>query len=109
MPDALGTAVTNTDPNSCVTVQSGRLCKPWHLSQDGCTFMAVLESGVVNGINFLGLPVVDRFIVKVYDDGFGIPTVGLGHRVLPQDHLRLGDVISVQRARDFFCSKFADD
>jgi lysozyme len=102
MPDALGTAVTNTDPNSCVTVRSGRLCKPWHLSQNGYTFIAVLESGVINGTNFMGLPVVDGFIVKVYDDGYGIPTVGLGHKILPHDNLHLGDDISVQRARNFF-------
>lgn len=101
MPDALATAVTNTNPNSCVNAQTGRLCKPWKLSTEGCTFMAVLESGIVNG-NFQGKPVVDGFIVKVYDDGFGIPTVGLGHKVLPQDNLRIGDVISVERCRNFF-------
>jgi lysozyme len=102
MPDAIATAITNSTPNSCVDVQTDRLRKPWHLSRDGYTFIAVLESGIVNGTNCLGLPVVDGFIVKVYDDGFGIPTVGLGHKVLPQDHLHLGGVISVQRARDFF-------
>ncbi|QBQ99055.1 lysozyme [Paraburkholderia pallida] len=101
MPDALAVAVTNTNPNSCVYVQTGRLCKPWKLSRDGYTFMAVLESGVVNGI-FQGKQVVDGFIVKVYDDGYGIPTVGLGHKVLPQDNLRIGDVVPVQRCRDFF-------
>ncbi|SIT44005.1 Lysozyme [Paraburkholderia ribeironis] len=101
MPDALGTAVTNTNPNSCVTVQSGRLCKPWRLSTDGYTFMAVLESGVLNG-TYQGKPVVDGFIVKVYDDGYGIPTVGLGHKVLPQDNLSVGDIIPVERARSFF-------
>ncbi|MGF6919164.1 lysozyme [Paraburkholderia sp. 40] len=101
MPDALGTALTNTDPNSNVTVQSDRLGKPWRLSTDGYTFMAVLESGVVNG-TYLGMPVVNGFIVKVYDDGYGIPTVGLGHKVLPHDNLRIGDVISVERAKAFF-------
>ena len=101
MPDALAVAVTNTDPNSCVNVQTDRLCKPWKLSTQGYTFMAVLESGVVNGA-YLGKPVVEGFIVKVYDDGYGIPTVGLGHKVLPVDHLRIGDVISVERARGFF-------
>lgn len=102
MPDALGSAVTNTNPNSCVNLQTDRLCKPWKLSSRGYTFIAVLESGVVNGTNYLGLPVADGFIVKVYDDGYGIPTVGLGHKVLPADHLHLGDVISVERARTFF-------
>jgi len=102
MSAPLATVVTNTNPNSCVTACTQRLGKPWHLSQNGYQFIAVLESGIVNGTNYLGLPVVDGFIVKVYDDGFGIPTVGLGHRVLPQDNLHLGDIITVQRARDFF-------
>ncbi|MFT4063948.1 lysozyme [Paraburkholderia sp.] len=62
--------------------------------------MAVLESGVVNGI-YEGKQVVDGFIVQVYDDGYGIPTVGFGHKVLPEDDLRIGDVISVERARSF--------
>ncbi|HEV3430977.1 MAG TPA: glycoside hydrolase family protein [Paraburkholderia sp.] len=101
MPDALATAATNTDPNSCVFVQTGRLCKPWKLSRDGYTFMAVCESGVLNG-KYNGLPVSDGFIVKVYDDGFGLPTVGLGHKVIPSDNLRMGDIITVERARKFF-------
>jgi lysozyme len=101
MPDALGTAITNTNPDSCVIVRTDRLCKPWRLSPQGYTFMAVLESGVVNG-TYQGKEVVDGFIVKVYDDGYGIPTVGLGHRVLPEDNLRIGDVISIERARQFF-------
>jgi lysozyme len=88
MPDALGTAATNTDPNSSVTLQSARLGKPWRLSTDGYAFMAVLESGVVNGTH-KGLPVVDGFIVQVYNDGYDIPTVGFGHKVLPQDNLKI--------------------
>ncbi|WP_322043980.1 lysozyme [Paraburkholderia sp. J67] len=101
MPDALATSVTNTDPNSCVFAQTGRLCKPWKLSNQGYSFMAVCESGILNG-TFQGKPVVDGFILKVYDDGYGNPTVGLGHKVLPQDHLRMGDVVSVERCREFF-------
>ncbi|MFM0502508.1 lysozyme [Paraburkholderia caffeinilytica] len=101
MTQPLAIVVTNTDPNSCVTVRCDRIGKPWHLTTRGATFIAVLESGMLNG-TFQGKPVVDGFIVKVYDDGFGIPTVGLGHRVVPEDHLALGDIISVERARNFF-------
>lgn len=101
MNNALGSAVTNTNPDSNVTVQTDRIGKPWRLSKSGYTFMAVLESGVLNG-TFEGKRVVDGFIVQVYDDGYGIPTVGLGHRVRPQDNLRIGDVIAVERAREFF-------
>ncbi|WP_322061475.1 lysozyme [Paraburkholderia sp. J63] len=71
--------------------------------------MAVLESGILNGTyrhvvhhHITNLPVVDGFILQVYDDGTGIPTVGLGHRVYPQDHLHIGDVITLDRAKEFF-------
>lgn len=36
----------------------------------------------------------------VYRDVAGYPTVGVGHLVLPQDKLRIGDTISHQRAMD---------
>jgi len=101
MPDALAIATTNTNPNSCVEASCDRHGKPWKLSKEGYTFMATLESGVLNG-TFKGMPVVEGFIVKVYDDGYGIPTVGLGHKVLPQDNLKIGDVISVDRCQSFF-------
>ncbi|QFT78229.1 Lysozyme RrrD [Erythrobacter sp. THAF29] len=35
---------------------------------------------------------------EVYRDVAGYPTVGVGHLVLPQDNLRVGDRISHQRA-----------
>ncbi|WP_143809036.1 glycoside hydrolase family protein [Paraburkholderia susongensis] len=63
--------------------------------------MAVLESGIVNG-TYQGKRVVDGFIVQVYDDGYGIPTVGFGHKILPKDDLRIGEIISAERARSFF-------
>jgi lysozyme len=109
MPDPLADAVTNTNPNSCVTAQTDRLCKPWQLSPQGITFMAVLESGITNGTyrhrvhgHTTNLTVVEGFITQVYDDGTGLPTVGLGHLVVPQDHLYLGDVITLDRAKEFF-------
>lgn len=100
MPDALAVALTNTNLDSCVNVQSSRLCKPWRLTDDGIAFIAVCESGVLNG-TYRGLPVVDGMILKVYVDSKGYPTVGLGHKVTPSDHLRVGDAISVERAREF--------
>ncbi|MDE2430496.1 MAG: glycoside hydrolase family protein, partial [Burkholderiales bacterium] len=60
----------------------------------------VLESGVTNGIH-KGKQIVDGFITEVYDDGYGIPTVGLGHKVAPQDKLKIGDTISIDRCRKF--------
>jgi len=105
MPDALAIAVTNTDPNSCVHVQCPRFGKPWKLSNDGIAFMAVCESGVLNG-TYMGLPVVDGMILKVYVDSNGYPTVGFGHKVTPSDHLHVGDTISVEHARELAQNNF---
>ncbi len=41
----------------------------------------------------------------VYADSRGLPTVGIGHLVVPADDLRLGDVISEDRVN----ALFADD
>jgi lysozyme len=105
MSKALGSATTNTDPNSCVNVQSDRLCKPWTISDNGVQFVAVLESGVLNG-TYKGLPVVDGMILEVYNDSKGNPTVGLGHLVVPGDKLKVGDKITVERARELAKNDF---
>jgi len=36
-------------------------------------------------------------ILIVHDDGFGFPTVGVGHLVLPEDNLKIGDKITIER------------
>lgn len=107
MSDALGTALTNTDPNSCVNLQSNRLCKPWAISESGVRFIAVLESGVLNG-TYMGLPVVDGMILEVYNDSKGNPTVGLGHLVVPEDHLKVGEKITIERALELAKNNFAE-
>jgi GH24 family phage-related lysozyme (muramidase) len=38
----------------------------------------------------------------VYPDNLGIPTVGIGHKVLPSDNLKLGDVITNARKEAFW-------
>lgn len=101
MPDALATAVTNTDPNSCATAYCDRLGKPWAVSNDGLSFIAVWESGTLNGTNFQGHLVTDGFILKAYRDNVGIPTIGCGHRILPADNIQVGQTISLERAREF--------
>lgn len=40
--------------------------------------------------------------LKVYLDSVGKPTVGIGHLVLPEDKLKVGDVITEARAKEFF-------
>jgi lysozyme len=107
MPDALATAVTNTNPNSCVEASCDRHGKPWKLSDDGIRFMAVCESGVLNG-TYMGMPVVDGMILKVYVDSKGYPTVGFGHKVIPSDHLHVGDTISVERAHELTRKNFSE-
>lgn len=39
---------------------------------------------------------------KVYLDSQGIPTVGIGHRVVPDDHLNVGDEISDDRVMELW-------
>lgn len=69
MSEPLATAMTNTDPNSCVTVFTERLGKPWHISRAGVLFIAEWES----------------FRSRLYDnDGAGRggnTTIGYGHLV----------------------------
>ncbi|WP_408505504.1 lysozyme [Paraburkholderia sediminicola] len=101
MSQPLATVVTNTNPNSSATVYTQRLGKPWVVSDDGLSFMAVWESGILNGTNFQGHHVTDGFILKAYRDNVGIPTVACGHRIVPSDHLQVGQTISLERARDF--------
>lgn len=40
----------------------------------------------------------EGMILRVYADPIGLPTVGIGHLVRASDHLRIGDVISEERA-----------
>jgi lysozyme len=101
MPDALATATTNTDPNSSVTVYTDRFAKPWNVSSGGLSFISVWESGLLNGVNFQGHYVTEGFILQAYLDNAGIPTVGCGHRILPADHIQVGQSISLERARAF--------
>lgn len=91
---------TNTINNSTYEVQSQRLAKPWYVSNNGIAFIAQWESGVLNGKNYKGQKVVEGQILTVFDDGYGNPTVGLGHLVLPKDNLKIGDTISIERGRE---------
>lgn len=38
----------------------------------------------------------------VYKDSLGFLTVGIGHKVLPEDNLKLGQIISDERVNQFF-------
>lgn len=69
MSDALGSATTNTNPDSCVNLQSGRICKPWSISARGIQFIKEWEA----------------FRGTMYDHdgggGGGNTTIGYGHLV----------------------------
>lgn len=49
----------------------------------------------------------EKLVLKVYNDGYGFPTVGWGHLVKPEDHLKLGDTITVAQANDFLVKDLA--
>lgn len=89
MPEIICTATTHSTSDSCVAAQVDRLWKPWRVSNEGLTFISVWESGVLNGVNFQGYMVTDGFILKAYLDDVGIPKVGCGHRILPEEGLQL--------------------
>ncbi|HTH62145.1 MAG TPA: lysozyme [Paraburkholderia sp.] len=69
MTGPLATAVTNANPDSCVVVQTDRLCKPWQVSEAGIAFIETWEA----------------FRAHLYDkDGAGSggnATIGYGHLV----------------------------
>ena len=101
MSEQLGTGQSNTNGNSKKNLQTSRLNKPWKLSNEGITFIAVWESGIYNGKNWQKQTVTEGMILTVYDDGRGFPTVGMGHLVVSADNLKLGNTITMERAREF--------
>ncbi|MGF6486092.1 lysozyme [Paraburkholderia sp. JPY419] len=68
MTDPLHECITNTDPNSNVTVYSSRLCKPWKFSAQGTEFLKGWEQ--------LSATMYDKDGSKT-----GNATVGYGHLV----------------------------
>ncbi len=58
------------------------------------------------GIDFIKS--FEREILRVYDDGYGFPTVGVGHLVKPGDGLKLGDRITKEQSNAFFAKDLAD-
>jgi lysozyme len=100
MSDSLCTVLTNTAPNSCVTAYTKRLGKPWAISNELLSFLGEWESGVLNGKNFQKQIVTGGFILTAYLDDRGNPTVGMGHLIVPDDKIKTGDTISIERARE---------
>jgi GH24 family phage-related lysozyme (muramidase) len=53
------------------------------------------------------LKVVEGYRNAVYADSKGIPTVGIGHRVMDSDNLSLGDVVDDSQVQAFFTADYA--
>lgn len=100
MSTPIASGVLNDTPDSFVSAKDARLTRPWSFSDDGLKFLAYRESSIING-KYKGMDVRDGFILQVYDDGYGYPTVGLGYMVRPEDKLKIGDKITIDRAKNF--------
>jgi lysozyme len=109
--DSISTSVvagpTNTTIDSVKTGSTARIGKPWKVSEDLLQFLATWENGVMNGKNFAHQVVTNGFILKVYKDSRGLPTVGSGHLVVAADKLKVGNKISEARAKELLKSDLA--
>lgn len=59
-----------------------------------------------NGLDHLTFLEGERLMV--YRDSANIPTVGIGHKVLPADDLEVGDMITPAQVRTFLISDLAE-
>lgn len=91
---------TNTTVDSVKTGSTARRGQPWTISEDLLQFLGTWENGVMNGKNFAHQTVANGFILKVYKDSRGLPTVGAGHLVVAADKLKIGDKIKEARAKE---------
>jgi lysozyme len=98
---------TNTTPDSVKSGSAERLGKPWTASANLLAFLGTWENGVMDGKNFAHQVVTKGFILKVYKDSRGLPTVGAGHLVVAGDKLKVGDKIKEERAKQLLKSDLA--
>lgn len=95
---------TNTIAGSLSSGSTDRLAKPWKVSEKLLRFIGVWENGVENGKNFAKQTVTNGFILIVYNDSQKLPTVGCGHLVTAADKLKLGDTITIEKAKELLKS-----
>lgn len=107
IPTPIVTGSTNTTTDSVKTGSTARLGKPWEVSENLLPFLGTWENGVMNGKNFAHQVVTNGFIVTVYKDSRGLPTVGCGHLVLAKDKLKVGKKITEARAKELLKSDLA--
>jgi len=92
-------AKTNNAPKPLIREATQRRRKPWKVSDKLLQFLGIWENGVANGKNFAHQIVTDGYILVVYKDSRGFPTVGCGHLVVSTDRLKVGEVITKDRAK----------
>lgn len=95
---------TNTVTASQATGATDRLAKPWKITEQLLRFIGIWENGVENGKNFAKQTVTNGFILTVYNDSRKLPTVGCGHLVTAVDKLKLGDSITIEKAKEILKS-----
>jgi lysozyme len=91
---------TNTTTDSVKTGAAPRIGKPWTASESLLPFLGTWENGVMNGKNFAHQMVTNGFILEVYEDSRGLPTVGCGHLVVEADKLKVGEKIKEDTAKE---------
>lgn len=99
---------TNTTTDSVKTGATARLGKPWKITENLLPFLGTWENGVMNGKNFAGQMVTNGFILEVYKDSRGLPTVGCGHLVVATDKLKVGKKITEKRAKELLTNDLAE-
>lgn len=98
--DPVIAGATNSVSGSQAVGSTERLAKPWKVTDKLLRFIGVWENGVENGTNFAKQIVTDGFILTVYNDSRKLPTVGCGHLVTATDKLKIGDSITMERAKE---------
>lgn len=106
-PNPIVAGPTNPTPDSVKTGSTARLGKPWKASGNLLPFLGTWENGVMSGINFAHQVVTNGFILKVYQDSRGLPTVGAGHLVVAADKLKIGAKITEAKAQQLLSDDLA--
>jgi lysozyme len=107
MTDPIVTGATNTVAGSTKTGTTDRVKGPWVISDAGLKFFTIWESGIENGTNFQKQQVTNGYILTVYKDSKGLPTVGCGHLVVTADNLKVDDKIDNDKAKAFLIADLA--
>lgn len=98
--DPVTSGVANSISGSQVIGSTDRLAKPWKVTDKLLRFIGIWENGIENGKNFAKQTVTNGFILTVYNDSRKLPTVGCGHLVTAADKLKVGDSITLEKAKD---------